>query len=1439
MKDNSDVHVSVERLILKLDSPNATLELVGGKGVSLVRLSVAGLPVPPGFYITTNAYRRFIDENRLTDVILSAAKQALAEDPSTFDYASAKIQSLIQQGLIPNDIAAAIRRGYSELGLDDPPVAVRSSATAEDLPEMSFAGQQETYLNVKGAVQVLEAVKRCWASLWTARAMGYRIRNNIPPEEVALAVVVQQLVAAEAAGILFTANPVTGERDKMVINAAWGLGEAIVGGHVTPDTFIVNKQTNTILSEEIADKELMTVRSLEGTHEESVPEEKRKRSALTETQVAELSQLGLQIEQFYQQPMDIEWALQDGRFFILQARPITALPEPPVTLDWKVPRPKGSYWRASVIELLPDPLSPLFATLGLPAWNTAMHSLAKPIGFEDLDSAELFPQQMLLTINDYAYYDYGLTAKQSARLLLLMPRLIKTLLPTAQKRWAEEARPRYRAAVEAWAGRDLHATSARQLLEGASEIVRIAAEHYLTIQSGVLPVAGGSEWVFTHFYNRLIKHKNDPPAPTFMLGFDSAPIQAEKSLYGLATWARTQPELSHYINRLTSAEIATVFKSSSSPIGDADSWREFCRRFQEHLNRFGHAIYDLDFAKRLPTEDPGPLLDTLKFFLSGQGQSPYERQAETVALREQATQSTLARLKGLRLRWFTRLLRWAQRYAPLREDALADIGLGWPALRRMLQEIGRRLTETRAIGDSSDVFWLKSDELERAADALDTNQPIQDFHHTVAERRATWERERRVTPPVVLPVKGGGRLWGIDWTNWMPARTDQTTGDTIKGVGASPGRAEGFARVIRGPEEFNQMGHRDILVAKITTPAWTPLFALASGVVTDVGGILSHGSIVAREYHIPAVLGTGVATERIHSGQSIMVNGDSGVVTMKLAEPHVTQDWKLPRAKGRYWRRNVIELLPDPLSPLFATLGLPTWNHAMHNLGKSIGLERELPDFWPEYPLITINDYAYLDVGFSAKQSARNLRAIPSLVRGFSTAQKRWAEAARPRYAAVVGTWAARDLPTTSATQLLDGAREIVQVAAEHYLTIQSGILPISKISETFFPRVYNHLIKRQDDPPALTFMLGFDSAPIRAEKALYDLAMWAREHSELADYLIRATSVEIVAAYDSSSSPIRDSQSWREFRGRFQEHLNLFGHAIFDLDFAKGVLADEPAPILETLKYFLTGQGRSPHERQAETASERQQATQSILARLKGFRLRWFTKLLQLAQRYAPLREDALADVGLGWPVLRRMLREVGRRLTEAHAIGEPDEVFWLKMDELEIAANELDTNQSVRDYGHAIAERRSVWERERAVTPPVNLPLKHGARFWGIDWSFESPARTAQAAEKSIRGIGASPGHVTAIARVIHSPEEFNQMQPNDILVAKITTPAWTPLFALASGVVTDVGGILSHSSIVAREYHIPAVLGTGVATERIHSGQHIMVDGDRGVVIIGKGD
>ncbi|HEV2656140.1 MAG TPA: PEP/pyruvate-binding domain-containing protein [Ktedonobacteraceae bacterium] len=638
-------------LVLALDDTAAALEQVGGKGASLAQLAAVGLPVPPGFHITTAAYRYFVRENGLQEQILATVSAVTADQPTSLEEASSKIGRMFAQGSMPAEIATAIRQAYVALGGDDLSVAVRSSATAEDLPDLSFAGQQETYLNMRGEAMVLDAIKRCWASLWTARAIGYRARAGIAHEEVSLAVVVQELVLADAAGILFTANPLTGERDQVMINATWGLGEAIVSGQITPDTVVVDRASGTIIAQQISEKEVMTVCSQSGTSEEPVPVGKRTSAVLTAVQAAQLARIGVRIEELYGQPMDIEWALRQNRFFIVQARPIT--------------------------------------------------TLSKTAG---------------------------------------------------------------------------------------SQVRR-------------------------------------PPV-------------------------------------------------------DETLWSAFCQRFTAHLAQFGHAIYDLDFSKPVPADDPVALLETLKFFLSSNAPDPYARQATSKKAREHAMQTMLNRLRGPSRWLFRRLVGMAQRFAPLREDELADVGLGWPVLRRMLREIGQRLVTHDAITIPDDVFWLTQDELLEAVIALDRGQSPANYHTTVSERRTTWESERMLTPPIALPLKGGTRSLGMNFSSILPARTGQQAGDVLKGSAASPGHVTGMARVIHGADEFAQMRQGDILVARITTPAWTPLFALAAGIVTDVGGPLSHSSIVAREYRIPAVLGTGVATERLHTGQNVTVDGDAGTVTL-------------------------------------------------------------------------------------------------------------------------------------------------------------------------------------------------------------------------------------------------------------------------------------------------------------------------------------------------------------------------------------------------------------------------------------------------------------------------------------------------------------------------------------------------------------------------------
>jgi phosphohistidine swiveling domain-containing protein len=863
--------------VLSISDRQATLQVVGGKGASLARLVAADLPVPDGFHVTTAAYKQFVAENDLQSRILSTLASVDVSQPATLETASQTIRELFSHAQMPPAIAGAVAQAYGYLPGEHPVVAVRSSATAEDLPDLSFAGQQETFLNVHGSTEVLEAVKRCWASLWTARAIGYRARHSIDQEVVSLAVVVQLLVPAEAAGILFTANPVTGQRDQAVISAAWGLGEAVVGGLVTPDTLTVDKATGRVLTRQTADKQVMTVRVELGTEEQPVPEALRCAPVLDDGIAAELVRLGLQIEELYGMPMDIEWTLADGALAIVQARPVTALPEPeaePPT-EWPMPEPKGPYVRASVAELLPEPLTPLFATLGRAAINAGTRRLMGKLG----GTEEGWPEETVVTINDYAYYSGRFTPKQLLRLVTVMPFTMPRMVRHAETLWRDEVHPRYVETIQRWQAGPLDELSATDILVGVRQIADASFDVYALYQSALFPSANLSEMLFTRVYDRLIKREDDPPALNYVLGFDSTPILAEKSLYDIAEWCRARPTLATYVANTPARQLAAQLEDDQVPSGvEVEDWREWRGRFRTHLQQYGHIIYDLDFAKPLPVDDPAPLLDTCKMFLGGQLTSPYERQQAAAERRGQATQALLERLKGLRLALFRRLVTWAQKGVPLREEGLADLGLGYPQLRCMLLELGGRLVRAGGVEQPDDVFWLFQDEAERVADALDKGESIDSMVDAVKQRKAVWRAEKRVAPPPVLPPKS--RFMGLNLDAFVAAQDGEQAGDTIRGAGTSPGRVTGTARVLHGPEDFDQMQPGDILVSMITTPAWTPLFARAAAVVTDIGGQLSHGSIVAREYGIPAVMGTGVATRRIHSGQTITVDGGAGTVTL-------------------------------------------------------------------------------------------------------------------------------------------------------------------------------------------------------------------------------------------------------------------------------------------------------------------------------------------------------------------------------------------------------------------------------------------------------------------------------------------------------------------------------------------------------------------------------
>src|SRR4029453_14373019 len=550
---------------------SSDIDQAGGKGANLGELTRAGIPVPRGFVVTTEAYRVYVGEHQLEDKITALA--APSDDPAGYDDASAQIRAVFSDEL-SETLRTEVAEAYDALA--EAPVAVRSSATAEDLPEASFAGQQNTYLNVRGLEDLLVAVRDCWASLWTARAMAYRARQRIDPATVSLAVVVQQMVDADAAGVMFTANPTNGRRDETVISAAWGLGESVVSGAVNTDNFVVREPDGMVRSSEIADKAVMTVYAEQRTEERPVPADQRKRPVLSEAEAAELAASGTRIENHYGAPQDIEWARADGRFWILQARPITALPEAEAAMptDWTVPEPSAMYVRASIVEQLPDPLSPLFADMIGGAVTRSLQSLFQEFLQEDVIRES---DVGLPTVNGYAYYRYSRSGM--GRLMWKSAPAFRMLFRGGtQDRWRTYSHPRYRRVVSDWTARNISELSTDELLAGVQELVDAAAEYYTAVQT-IIPAAYASEMFLTPFYEAVVRTKDDQPAQVFVLGFDSEPIRAEKSLYDLATWTRSHPNLTESLLALPPNEFLERAASSDDPV-----WHEWHTRFQAHLS---------------------------------------------------------------------------------------------------------------------------------------------------------------------------------------------------------------------------------------------------------------------------------------------------------------------------------------------------------------------------------------------------------------------------------------------------------------------------------------------------------------------------------------------------------------------------------------------------------------------------------------------------------------------------------------------------------------------------------------------------------------------------------------------------------------------------------------------------------------------------------------
>ncbi len=946
--------------ILPIDTREATLEVAGGKGRSLAEMANAGLAVPGGFYVTTAAYRRFVVDNDLQAKIIELAKPEIGEFTLSFNKASEAIQALFQADAVSEAMAAEIAAAYRGIKGDNPPVAVRSSANAEDLPDMSFAGQQDTYLNVRGADEVVAAVRNCWASLWTPRAMSYRHEMGIEHDAVAMAVVVQLMVPSDVSGILFTANPATGERSEMIINASFGLGEAVVGGQVTPDTYTVDRETMAAKDTIIGTKEQKIVADGEqGTRLEDIAEDERGQSSLSDEAITELVTLALKAEaHFGGVPQDIEWAYSGGKLFMLQSRPITNLPPQPIEVTWEPPPPAQILARRQIVENIPDPCTPLFDEMylwvgletgpdgknrpsimegGGPMF-ISMHGYAyqrfdwpfiiqarkerrdEAMTEAEMDAAEIKAEageaqttglkrsermraNMLRKHNDpnqqaeMAEHDIGLfleSLSDEDRLayenwaassgiddvaaIITKPESKNPTFGAFNRTQVNEnqikgfydwAKPNILAAREKWEQVDVANAPDEQLLEGIREL-SIAGGSFWSGNGGhTFGVAKSTDDQLQAFLRETLPDHHFTSGQ-FLSGFKGKTMEANEHLFSIARQIREDDALMELV-------IITPAKRLMKTLEATPEAGSIVEAINGYLAIYGHLGYSLDFAEPLPLEDPSGLLATLKTMVADENYNPKNHEMEATRKREQAMTDILALLDGLQY-WQFRFRHWfTHRFYFIREEVMFYLYQAWPALRPLALELGQRLTDVGTLPDRDHVFYLLFDELKQASAARRDNKAVAELHQLAAERFELREARRRLHPPGTVPFDASEDP-GVKFKETQFVNDPDS--DTMMGVPVSPGTITAPVSLINSPAEFDQMRPGSILVCPMTNPAWTPLFAHASGLVTDMGGILGHGSIVAREYGIPAVVGTGTSTQRINHRQMITVDGDVGTVKL-------------------------------------------------------------------------------------------------------------------------------------------------------------------------------------------------------------------------------------------------------------------------------------------------------------------------------------------------------------------------------------------------------------------------------------------------------------------------------------------------------------------------------------------------------------------------------
>lgn len=867
---------------------DAGSENAGGKGWNLGRLKRYGFEVPPGGVITVTAYQRFVLENNLQPDFARLSVEITSTNAAEKETAAklALVQEKIKSGSFPHAVIEEIMAKLKDLGLLSKPVAVRSSASLEDSEKASFAGIHDSFLCVQGEAKILDAIIECYASLWTPRAVSYRRRLNISDSDLAQAVVVMAMVKAKAAGIGFTCDPRTGRHDTMIINANYGLGESVVGGQVEPDEYTLDTRSLLpwIKEKRMGKKEGLTVpNKSSGTKFVTSNPADRPRQVLSDQ---EIIHLGLLMQRVYEslggggQHQDMEWAFDGARFFMLQARPVTSRPK----YTYPVLKGQSDLWsNANIRDALPmvqstlngKIVSTLFETIVLAPFQAVGYRVLPGLHYyrlfqgrgylnislmqwEYLDAFGISPgelneasggHQPEITIPDSKLYGGPANFKRSLRKLKL-----GLALSRIQKK-SEQYFAKVRNFTFSWVNKDLTSMGSGELLASVEEIQARAIEYAPAM--GMLTTSMAFPWtMLLSTLKKSFPGRENSLANALLLGQGSI-VSAEHGyrLLELAETARTDAPAAEFF-----ATEPFQPQTWESRLPDKSSFKQGFKRF---LDEFGHrAVYEGDIINPRWREDPSYLLDIIRSLLTS---ANYTKTKATQQEKRENYWQELHKISWTRRKMISWWARKALRGAEMREMAKSELARLAEPMRLVVLEIGLRLTKMDILDYREDVFHCSWPELililTEKWDGCGLKAVIQ-------ERKEARRFLESLAPPDVI-VGETPRLVGNVVTG---------SSHVLKGVGVAAGRASGRARLISHPGEGERLNHGEVLVAPSTDPGWTPLFLRAGALVMETGGSLSHGSVVAREYGIPAVVNIPGVMKILHNDQVITVDGDEGQV---------------------------------------------------------------------------------------------------------------------------------------------------------------------------------------------------------------------------------------------------------------------------------------------------------------------------------------------------------------------------------------------------------------------------------------------------------------------------------------------------------------------------------------------------------------------------------